>query len=306
MDLLYDISAGHAAESRLLERVPRSSYGIKVWALRQMETSVRASEEESRTSGEEEPQKLLAACKAESSHHAVWLLLSKSAARKLDYDARVCPCEELQEAMARGEVAVVSTLQSLLGRPIDRDTLAQAVLPGPLGGRGLRMTSRCADANFFERTRATEYLVREATGTEHEFMDNHLMRAAQEGLRVKGIVVSGARDVTLTDWADQTVNAGLLRDRHNTKAILAPMRSVFVPPMRLAGRIIGAMDTIEATKLWERAGPWKKTQMLEEGGQGVGTVCGLRDLIHARISSMAHSGEMRHSCVWGYGMTPTT
>ena len=40
--------------------------------------------------------------------------------------------------------------------------------------------------------------------------------------------------------------------------------------MRLAGRHIGAMETIE--KLWERAGPWKKTQMLEAGGQGVETV----------------------------------
>ena len=171
--------------------------GSKSWPLRQMETSVRASEEESRTSGEVLTRATKVACGLHSGepHHALWLLLSKSAARKLDYDALVCPCEELQEAMTRCEVAVVSTLQSLQDRPIDGDTLARAVLPGPLGGHGLRMTSRCTDAHFFARTRATEYLVREAMGTEQEFIDNQLMRAAQERLRVKGVVVSGAGGV---------------------------------------------------------------------------------------------------------------
>ena len=90
---------------------------------------------------------------------------------------------------------MVSTLQSLQDRPIDGDTLARAVLPGPLGGHGLRMTSRCTDAHFFARNRATEYLVREATGAEEEFIDNQLTRAAQEGLQMKGVVVSGAGDV---------------------------------------------------------------------------------------------------------------
>ena len=85
---------------------------------------------------------------AESPRHAVWLLLSKSAARKLDHVARVYPWEELKEAVTTSEVAVVDTLQSLLGRPIDGDTLTQATLLGPLRGIGLSMISSCADNVF--------------------------------------------------------------------------------------------------------------------------------------------------------------
>ena len=49
------------------------------------------------------------------------------------------------------------------------------------------------------------------------------------------------------------------------------------------GRIKGAMETtetIEATKLWERAGPRKKTPLLEAGGPGAGAVRAARP--HAR------------------------
>ena len=68
---------------------------------------------------------------AESPHHAVWLLLTKSAARMLDYDARVCPWSELCDAAERCETDVINTLQHLVGRTINM--VAQAELPGPLG-----------------------------------------------------------------------------------------------------------------------------------------------------------------------------
>ena len=219
LDLLDEIPAGYAAERMLMERVPRSRYEIKalssaadeefstyVGQQQVSEPAKKRAEQVERLC--EELQKLLVAGIAESPHHAVWLLLSKSAARKLDYDARVCPWEELKEAMTKCELAVVDILQSLLGRPIDGDTLTQATLPGFFGGLGLRMTSRCADAHFVARTRATEHLVRGATLTDQDFIDNQLMQAAQERLRVKEGEVNGAGDVMLADWANQTVNEG--------------------------------------------------------------------------------------------------
>ena len=63
---------------------------------------------------------------------------SKSAACKLDYDARVCPWNDLKEAAERGASAVTTPQQSLLVRTMSSDTLTQATLPGPLSGFGLR------------------------------------------------------------------------------------------------------------------------------------------------------------------------
>ena len=42
---------------------------------------------------------------AESPHHGVWLLLSKSAAHKLDYDATMCPWNEPKDAAERSDTA---------------------------------------------------------------------------------------------------------------------------------------------------------------------------------------------------------
>ena len=63
----------------------------------------------------EELQNMLTVEMAESPHHAVWLLLTKSAARKLDYDARVCPTSELCDASDKCETDVINTLQHLDG-----------------------------------------------------------------------------------------------------------------------------------------------------------------------------------------------
>ena len=68
----------------------------------------------------EELQTMLTVEMAESPRHAVWLLLAESAARKLDYDARVCPWNELKDAAEKCETDVINTLQHLAGRMICR------------------------------------------------------------------------------------------------------------------------------------------------------------------------------------------
>ena len=102
LDLLDEIPVSCGAERKLLERVPRSRYGIKSLCLAadgDFSTHVgehQISEPARKRAKQverfcEELQKLLMARIAGSLHHAAWLLFTKSAACKLDYDARVCP-----------------------------------------------------------------------------------------------------------------------------------------------------------------------------------------------------------------------
>ena len=113
----------------------------------------------------EELQNMLMVGIAESPHHAVCLLLSKSTVRKLDHDARECLWNERQGCcMKERRRGHQNTMQSLLGRTMGSDTLALATLLGPLSGIGLGPTSSCADAHFVARVKATEHLVNETLG----------------------------------------------------------------------------------------------------------------------------------------------
>ena len=98
-------------------------------------------------------------------------------------------------------------------------------------------------------------LVQEALGTNHEFVDEAVAERASEGLTDKGVKVSADGQITMTDWAEQMVNSGPWRAHLTTNASLPVMRSVDGPTMRVAGRIVGPLGTIEATRLWKRAGP---------------------------------------------------
>ena len=73
--------------------------------------------------------------------------MTKSPARKLDQDARVCPWNELLEA--------ASTWQSLVGTPLGSEELTQATLPGLRSGLGMRLMSSSADARLVA-SQATE------------------------------------------------------------------------------------------------------------------------------------------------------
>ena len=61
-----------------------------------------------------------------------------------------------------------------------------------------------------------------------------------------------------TDWAEQMVNSGPW-GAHHTIARLPAMRSAYAPRTRVAGRIIGALETMEATRLWD--GVWTTETM---------------------------------------------
>ena len=96
-------------ETRLFERTPRSRYGIKaLGSAADGEFSIFIGEQKISAPAKKRSQKVTRRCEelqnmltmgmTESPHHAVWLLLTKSAAHKLDCDARVCPWSELCDA----------------------------------------------------------------------------------------------------------------------------------------------------------------------------------------------------------------
>ena len=104
-------------------------------------------------------------------------------------------------------------------------------------------------------------------GTSQAFVENARAVEARERLSVRLV-----RDIAMADWAAE----------HGTTtrtigARLPPMRTAFTHSLpllskRLAGRIVGVLETIKATRLWERAGPQRRAQLLVAGGPGVGTV----------------------------------
>ena len=191
---------------------------------------------------------------AESPHHAVWLLLTKSAARMLDYDARVCPWSELCDAAERCETDVITHAPTPC-RTDDQHGGASGI--ARTAGR-LRLTSSCADAHNVARTQATTKLVKEALGMNQEFVYQAVTETAGERLTDKG-VKSADGQVTRTDWAEQTVNSGPVgeltrRPMQDNQRCGAHTHL----PMRGAERIVGSLETIEATRLWERAGPQRR------------------------------------------------
>ena len=205
---------------------------------------------------------------AESPHHPAWAMLAKSAARRLDYDARVCPCEQLGRSARRLDVATASCLGRLLGEYVRDGALRQARLPGPLGGLGLRGVEASADAHFLARVRTTAARVCRITRAE-EFVETAAGNQAASRLREAWGVVADGGKIGFTELAAAEVAAGPWgpqladrqardRDRHG------------LAPERLAGRLLAAVETVEATRLWE-AMPQARTRLLSAGGAGVGT-----------------------------------
>ena len=145
---------------------------------------------------------------AQSLRHAVWLQLTKSSARKLDSDARVWTWSEPCDATEKCETDVMNTLQHLVGRSINWSVVTQAAVPGSLGGIGLRLSSSCADAHSVGRTQATTKLVKEALGTNREFVDEAVAKMASESVADRRAKDSEDGQMTMTEWSEQMVNSG--------------------------------------------------------------------------------------------------
>ena len=212
---------------------------------------------------------VLTAGLAESPHHPVWMMMSRSAARKLDYDARVCPAAALAEAAMVVDGATADTLDALLGVKMNAAAATQARLPGPLGGLGLRGVSASADAHYLARVRTTATRVLKLAGGERFVDEDHAEAAARRLQEHWGVEVREGQ-IALTPAARAEAAAGpWLRE---WEARLAAERAAGnQPPERLAGRILAAAELVAATRLWQQADAAGRARLLEAGGPGVGT-----------------------------------
>ena len=145
------------------------------------------------------------------------MVLAKSAARRLDYDARVCPAEHMASSARQMDTAVASCLSGLLGAYVQRAALRQARLPGPLAGLGLRGVEATADVHMLARVRTTEQRVLAITGAV-SFVDTAAATAAADRLRARwGVRVVGS-SVELEAGTAAEVAAGPWHQQYVEKA----------------------------------------------------------------------------------------
>ena len=155
-----------------------------------------------------------------------WPRMTKSPARKLDQDAIVCPWNELREAASTpGKAWWAPRLGA-------RSSHRQLCLDCGVAWE----CDRCpaARTRVSSRAKPQRALVREALGTDETFADSDAADQACERLVVRGVEVSCGQRATGRPTCPQ-------------------QQCARTPPVRLAGRITKALETIEATRLWKRA-----------------------------------------------------
>ena len=69
----------------------------------------------------------------------------------------------------------------------------------------MRFTSTCADAHFTARTQAIGHIAREALNTHETFVGRERMYAACASLSERGVKVTEAGELTLTELAAEVV-----------------------------------------------------------------------------------------------------
>ena len=96
---------------------------------------------------------------------AAWTLLTKCCARALDYDARLVPSGALAGVTSNLDDAVRKTVTAVCAKDLPTDAWAQATLPGPLGGCGLRLPSAMLDIGLWASWEAHQGRAREICTT---------------------------------------------------------------------------------------------------------------------------------------------
>ena len=97
-----------------------------------------------------------------SSIAARWAMLTKSAARALDFDARVTPSDTLLKAHEILTSTLRDTTEALVGTNLSEEEHKIVSAPGPLGGCSLRaLSSIIADAAFLSSWLCTRKAVQE-------------------------------------------------------------------------------------------------------------------------------------------------
>ena len=238
----------------------------------------------------------------EHSKAAAWTMLSRSAARRLDYDSRMCPYRALIPAAAALTTAVRNTMDCLKGSLITDEEFSQCALPTYLGGFALRPidASHCHAAfwaswstSHVDAGRVAEMCGLPRSG-QHE---KAFAEEAAAALRSQGIVVdSGALSFTPAaevlygngPWSqdippqqvfcfaneiDDRRGAAPALEESGLVAFQALVRTdghIVEGRRRIAGRISRGIAALRATHLWHSLPQRKRANFLSRGGYGAG------------------------------------
>ena len=199
---------------------------------------------------------------------AAWTLLTKCAARALDYDARLVPPEVLRPVTSALDFALRRAAGGVCGKDFCDSAWAQATLPGPLAGCGVRLPSAVLTSAFWSSWEAHEVAAREFSRqlgrtSDHTRADAEAAQAA-EGLRGEGLIVARQVAPTLTPPAHDRLSA--------TPWAGAVLEATTRPggSIRQMGAILRLLEGLKAADLWTSSDKVNKERLLSAGGPRTG------------------------------------
>ena len=212
---------------------------------------------------------------------AAWQLMTRCAARALDFDLRLCPSSEVLSAAKALDHILRQTTACILGRPLTDGMWAQCHLPGPLGGLAVPDPVQAANGAYWASWASTRPLVERLTTellrmapawTDPDSDDT----AAAAALAEAGVEVTTDGAATLGQDALAEVNAvpWLRRDldREEHKIDLRCGARGSPPTHRLMGRIGRLSAQLAAARLWDKADVWDKERLAACGGPKAGSL----------------------------------
>ena len=206
---------------------------------------------------------------------AGWAILSKSAARALDFDARLTPSPDLAAAQATLRADLHEVAEALLGTSLSERAMGQLSSPGPLGGCGLRTPDMlAADAAFFSSWATTKHAVQEharAMGRPLDHIpDAQHAEAAQQRLHDQGIAVHEDGRTALTRRGQERMELATWIQEDNQQLGTAQSEEAG-STVRLLGRILRLLEQLRAAKRYSEASDPQKATLHAAAGPGVGS-----------------------------------
>ena len=203
---------------------------------------------------------------------AGWAILSKSAARALDFDARLTSSDTLSKAHEILTSTLRDTTEALVGTHLSEEEHNTVSAPGPLGGCSLRAPSNIvADAAFLSSWICTRKAVQEhadAMGRPllHE-PDNEEAEKARANLRQAGVNVDINGKIELSDEAKRTMKQAqwIMKDVAEANN---PAEQSHGPAQRTLSKIMRNIAQIEAAERWAHSDEKEKERRPEAGGTG--------------------------------------
>ena len=218
--------------------------------------------------------------------HMAWTLLARAAAAALTYDARLVPRETLEITSKELERHIHGAVCGLLGDELDEHAMRRMVLPGALGGCGLRMDAvgLAADAAFWSTWAMTVKVVpgvaKDAGLGKVSNADELAAAAARRRLAEAGVEVDADGRVAFSQvqrnmYAASPWNHDL--PVSGNSLMIGPAAedneelAVTGLPRKFASRIHRHVEALAAVSLWNDAGEEVRRIMLSAGGKGSGS-----------------------------------